>query len=130
MYLQAYLLDVYKTFHQFGGVDCLLTLKRFGKSGLSKQLVEKTWEEVLAGKDNLLDCWIREDGVLVGIRTGNGYLIAGERKEGDARVGVPQAVPKYGLQGGDFVTSPKDAHSTKQTKIPNIPFPHHEFFHP
>ncbi|KAE9392449.1 hypothetical protein BT96DRAFT_1057036 [Gymnopus androsaceus JB14] len=53
-------------------LDCLLTSNKFGKGSLSKRLVEKTWEEVLAGKDNLPDCWIREDGVLVGIQTGKG----------------------------------------------------------
>lgn len=53
-------------------LDCLLASNKFSKGQLSQRTLEKTWFEVLADKDSLPECWYGEDGVLVGIRSGEG----------------------------------------------------------
>ncbi|KAJ3753196.1 ribonuclease H-like protein [Lentinula raphanica] len=53
-------------------IDCLLTEAKFVRGRLDKKLVKSTWLEVLDGQDNLPEEWIRESGVLVGIRAGMG----------------------------------------------------------
>jgi len=49
-------------------LDCALTdTMKYGKKGLRKSVVRKTWTGVLRDEDRLPEEWFRESGVLVGV---------------------------------------------------------------
>jgi hypothetical protein len=51
-------------------MDRLLTDKRrYGKKALKPALITQTWNRVLYDEQNLLENWIQQSGVLMGIRS-------------------------------------------------------------